>query len=171
MIESEALTRLNRKLGKIGDDLNKAAEKIPGEIAKRLHIGANDIRNTIILSMRNTKRGKRFYWRSKGRKVKKSGTGFLKSAKRHYSSAPGEPPAIDYGGLIRTIMFDVRGMEMEVGSKAGAPYSEFLEFGTPKMEARPWLNPAVEKHEKEILDNIGEGAIEWISKSFEGIMG
>lgn len=156
MIDSKELNKLNRKLAKVGKELIETAIRIPDEITRELAIGANDIRNTILRSMTGTKKAPWFYWRGK-----KPGR------KKHNPSAPGEPPAVDSGELIRSIMFDVREMEIELGSKAGAPYSEDLEEGTEKMDARPWLGPAVEKHEKDIVDRVGEGVFEIIKGSFE----
>ena len=154
MIDSRELTKLNKKLDKISRDLLQSVVKIPNEITRELVIGANDIRNTIIRSMRNTKRAPWSYKRGK---------------KKHYPSAPSEPPAIDFGELVRSIMFDVRSMEIEIGSEAGAPYAEFLEFGTKKMKARPWLDPGVEKHRQAIIDRVGDGVFELITNPFEKI--
>ena len=177
MIDSKQLDKLNRDLNKIGEELNEAAMEVSGEVAEEFTIGANKIRNTIIKSMRDTKRAPWFYWRSKGRKVKKRGTGFLKSAKKHHPSVPGEPPAIDHGELVRSIMFDVGKMKMEIGSAGGAPYAEYLEGGTlsiteggmvitERMDARPWLGPAVSKHHQDIIKAIGDGVVEMIEKGF-----
>ena len=37
---------------------------------------------------------------------------------------------------------------------ADTPYASFVEFGTSKMEARPFLGPAVEEIEPEILGEV-----------------
>ena len=181
MIQQADLKKLNAKLNKIGEKLSESIVEIPKEITRELAIGANDIRTTIIMGMRNTKRAPWWYWRSKGRKLKKSGKGFLKSAKRHYPSAPGEYPAIDSGELVSRIAFDVRDMEIEVGALAGAPYAEWLEGGTERMfetknfgtikiknmEPRPWLGPSVVKHQEEIVERVGEGAFEILGDAFK----
>jgi HK97 gp10 family phage protein len=36
-------------------------------------------------------------------------------------------------------------------------YAKFLEFGTSKMEAKPWLRPAIVDHVPEVIDAIREG--------------
>lgn len=155
MIESKELTRLNKKLDNIGANLFKVATEVPVDITRELALGANQIRNTIILSMRNTPQTGKIYKRGK---------------KQHIASSPGNPPAIDSGDLLKSILFDVRDMEVEVGSIIDVPpYPTYLEEGTSKMKARPWLAPAVEKHEKEIIDNVGHGVFEIISKPFEKI--
>ena len=60
-----------------------------------------------------------------------------------------------------------RDMEVEVGAEAGAPYYEFLEGGTVKMEPRPSLGPAVDKHRDEILSNVGEAVVEIIKRGID----
>ena len=160
MIESKELDKLNKKLNEIGKKLINVSggagggKNIPNEITERLAIGANDIRNTIILSMRNTPKTGKHYKRGK---------------KTHIASSSGNPPAIDSGDLLKSIIFDVRKMEVEVGSIIDIPpYPRYLEEGTKKMDARPWLEPAVEKHQQEIVDDIGENVFELIKKPFKG---
>jgi HK97 gp10 family phage protein len=46
-----------------------------------------------------------------------------------------------------------RGKEAEV--RVGAPYAGFVEYGTYKMGARPFLGPAVTEHQEEFLLEIG----------------
>ena len=157
MIDSKELNRLNKKLNKMGKELAQAAVEVPDEITRELAIGANDIRTTILKSMQSTDRAPWFYWRGK-----KPGR------KKHYPSAPGAAPAIDSGDLLKSIMFDVRDMEVEVGSIiTDPPYPTYLEDGTKKMKARPWLGPAVDKHEKTIIDKVGDGVFETIKRGVE----
>ena len=40
-----------------------------------------------------------------------------------------------------------------------APYAAFVEYGTYKMAARPFLSPAVAAHADEFIDAVGKGAI------------
>lgn len=57
------------------------------------------------------------------------------------ASAPGQPPAIDLGNLIRSISFK----KYQTGAAyayAGAYYAEDLEFGTDKIAPRPFMLPA-----------------------------
>lgn len=153
MIDSKELTKLNKKLAKIGENLIQSVQEIPDKITQRLALGANDIRNTIIESMKREKKTGKYYKRGKRGK--------------HQASAPGEAPAVDSGELIARIIFDTKKLEVEVGVEAGAPYAEFLEFGTSKMKARPFLAPAILKHEQAIIDSVGDGVFEIIGKSFE----
>jgi HK97 gp10 family phage protein len=59
----------------------------------------------------------------------------------HQASAPGEPPAVDTGALRNSIGHEAVGDVLRVGS--GLDYSAYLEFGTPKMEPRPFARPAL----------------------------
>ena len=161
MIDSKEIKKLNADLRKIGKKLLKKTQEIPDSVTRELVIGANDIRNTIILSMRNTPKTGISYRRGK-------------RGKAHIASSPGNPPAIDYGELVRSIMYDVDPgrLEVEVGSEAGAPYAIFLEEGAEYkdghvMEARPWLAPAVETNEKDIVKRVGDAAFEVIQRGFK----
>lgn len=60
----------------------------------------------------------------------------------HQASAPGEAPAIDTGVLAASIQTEISGTEGQVFTNA--EYAEFLEFGTVRMAARPYMTPAAE---------------------------
>ena len=137
------LEKLHKKAAKVDKGISETNNNLNKQIQDVLFVGGNDMRNTIITSMTHTKRN------PVDRSVKRGN-------KRHWPSAPGHPPAIDTGELRRSIMFDVRGTELEVGSYAGAPYAKYLEEGTRKMAARPFLEPAVEKNINGILNNIAK---------------
>lgn len=63
----------------------------------------------------------------------------------HQASAPGEPPASDYGLLLNSLHhvvgFDGEGPYTDIGSDLR--YSVYLELGTRYMEPRPFLRPAL----------------------------
>lgn len=72
-------------------------------------------------------------------------------SKGHHPSVAGNPPAVDTGSLRRSITYDVDEMKKEarVGSViTNPPYGAYLEFGTSKLQPRPWLKPALEENEK-----------------------
>jgi len=182
MIEGKAFDKLNKDLKNIGDklaDMSSGGGKgtIPNAITDLLYIGAEKIRGTMIKSIAHGKKtGHIYLWEAaqKGDTIIGFMTGgaggtfaIKKRSKPHQASAPGEAPADDHGELLRSIVSDQRGMEVEVGSQAGAPYAGYLEEGTPFMKARPFLTPAVDKHEKEIVNDIGKGVFEIIKKPFE----
>lgn len=63
----------------------------------------------------------------------------------HVASAPGDPPAVDTGRLRASISSelarDAQGLHARVGSRYDVAL--FLELGTRRMAARPFLRPAL----------------------------
>ena len=69
--------------------------------------------------------------------------------REHRASAPGEAPASDTGNLVSKII--VNQISQDITSvESNANYSAYLEYGTSKMEARPFMLPAFEKSKKPI---------------------
>ena len=62
----------------------------------------------------------------------------------HHASAPGEPPASDTGHLAGSLSIYSINRET-VAVEVGAEYGKFLEseYGTSRMEPRPFMRPAV----------------------------
>jgi HK97 gp10 family phage protein len=67
---------------------------------------------------------------------------------RHQASAPGEPPATDTGRLLNSIVGDAKvvGKQVQGYLDARTAYAGYLEFGTRRMAARPFMTPAVMKN-------------------------
>lgn len=74
-------------------------------------------------------------------------------------SAPGQPPHVDTGHLSRAISWDkprplARRIGTGIGKSSGEGgsqgYAVWLEFGTSKMAARPWLRPPLYAERKNI---------------------
>jgi len=76
----------------------------------------------------------------------------------HKASAPGEAPASDTGYLLNNISrkIDPDGMGGEVGTSQSVKYAKMLEYGTSKMQPRPFLFPALEKNKAKITDRINK---------------
>lgn len=72
------------------------------------------------------------------------------SGKGHIPSKPGEPPNEDTGTLRRNITVTQIG-PLHVRVASNAPYSIFLEFGTSKMVARPFMQPAARAKKPEVI--------------------
>ena len=71
-------------------------------------------------------------------------------------SAPGEAPAVDTGRLRASITHRV---EMESGEAAGfvgtsVEYAPWLEFGTTRMQPRPFMVPAIERNREWIKNKL-----------------
>ena len=63
----------------------------------------------------------------------------------HQASAPGQSPANDYGNLVKSITTKYDEPKLEGTVNVGAKYAEALEYGTQKMEARPFARPALQE--------------------------
>jgi phage gpG-like protein len=97
----------------------------------------------------------------------KSGVTYKKTNpnRTHRASAPGEAPATDTGRLAGSIRADIEGKSAEVS--ANTEYASPLEFGTQKIEPRPFLFPALEKERtawERRLNGIVEKAAKGIIK-------
>ncbi len=97
----------------------------------------------------------------------KSGIEYQKYSPRrkHRASAPGEAPATDTGRLANSIQADIQGKQATVFTNL--EYAPWLEFGTQKMEPRPFMVPAMEKERPKFeqrLSRIVDAAAKGIIK-------
>ena len=95
----------------------------------------------------------------------KSGVMYQKYNPRreHRASAPGQSPASDTGNLVSKITVKQKSLNV-VHVESNADYSAFLEYGTSKMEARPFMLPAFEKSKKPILNAVFNRVIKKIEE-------
>lgn len=83
----------------------------------------------------------------------KSGRIYKRGNVVHQASAPGEAPATDTGNLVNSAYTKQLGRAYyETGFTA--EYAAHLEFGTAKIEPRPYLRPAVEAVRKAFIADI-----------------
>lgn len=68
----------------------------------------------------------------------------------HTASAAGNPPNSDTEYLANNIFIEIDADGMGASVESRADYSGFLEFGTSKMQARPYLQPALEENRPKI---------------------
>ena len=101
------------------------------EVAARevVAYGLNEVRNTAVQGI------------TEGNK---SGRTYTRRGISHTASAAGEYPAADTGVLHTNIFTDVDSNGLGGSVESRAKYSEFLEFGTSKMAARPFMQPSAE---------------------------
>ena len=90
-------------------------------------------------------------------------------SKAHHPSLPGNPPAPDTGNLRNSIRYEIHDEGKEVYGIVGTtqkdpPYGEYLEYGTSKMQPRPWLRPAMEKNNSWIRSSIAKS----VANTFKG---
>jgi len=159
----EEIAKLNKDLDKVSKSLLKNSKSVVTWVNKELTYSGNEMRNAIMQSFRDTERAPWSYYRGEGN--------------RHHPSLPYQPPAIDFGHLVRSIFYDVGEMQMMIGSLAGeAPHGLFMEFGTTGLasmgyiiEPRPWLAPIVTEYIDDIRSRIGNITVEYIGQPFESI--
>ena len=150
-IKGKSLKKFSRDLNNIGAALLAEAGKIKRQFTPILTHGGNLIRNEIIKSMQATPRMSEDFKRYGPKRTVRS-------------SAPGSPPAIDTGDLVRGVIYNVSPMELEVGvvstglgrkTRGGfTSYAEILELTEDPKIKRPFLAPAIEKHEDGITNNM-----------------
>lgn len=82
----------------------------------------------------------------------KSGETYIKYNPRrtHQASASGQFPASDTGFLANNIITRIEGNGLEGEVISQAEYSQFLEYGTSKMGARPFMQPSLEQNRPKI---------------------
>lgn len=61
---------------------------------------------------------------------------------------------VDTGNLKGSIGSDIAGLTAEIGPTAS--YSGFVEYGTSKMHAQPYMGPAAEKNTPAFVDAMGQ---------------
>ena len=73
--------------------------------------------------------------------------------REHRASAPGQAPASDTGNLVSKIIVKQKSRN-RVNVESNANYSAYLEYGTSKMQPRPFMLPAFEKSKKPIINAV-----------------
>ena len=82
----------------------------------------------------------------------KTGAKSGKTYGNHTSSAPGQSPANWTGELVNSISAINEGKKSKV--IVNANYAEFLELGTSKMRARPFILPSIQKVKKDLAQKL-----------------
>jgi len=72
--------------------------------------------------------------------------GVSKAAREAMRSRPGEIPHVQTGTLKASIGYEMSGAVARVGPSTVAKYGKFLELGTSRMAARPFLRPALRRN-------------------------
>jgi len=69
-------------------------------------------------------------------------------------SLPGNPPHVDTGELWNSITYRVQGTTITFKA---AQHGIYLEYGTSKMAARPWLNNTMLLHNNRVQHIVAKG--------------
>jgi HK97 gp10 family phage protein len=100
----------------------------------------------------------------------KTGVIYQRGNVAHRASAAGEAPANDTGALVRSFNLSASSDKMVVSVKSGTgvvDYAKHLEYGTDKMEARPFMKPALEKSRKYINERMEKAIKKVVAKNAE----
>lgn len=89
------------------------------------------------------------------------------SGKKHVASAPGEAPNQDTGVLGNNIE-TIQKSRFKVEVSSNAPYSADLEFGTSKMEARPFMAPAANAKRSDVERLVDRAVKRGIRRAAQG---
>ena len=98
------------------------------------------------------------------RRKQKGKRGTFAASDFHRASLPGDPPARDSGILVVSISYTVKRKLLKVIGRVGSDidiirskeptsdpeYGAYLELGTPRIKARPWLRPSLIKAKPKI---------------------
>lgn len=84
----------------------------------------------------------------------KTGRIYRRRGVEHQASAPGEPPASDTGRLIQSGHVEHNAEELSGTATWSTNYAASLEFGTARMEPRPYARPALMSKRDEIVATV-----------------
>lgn len=87
-----------------------------------------------------------------------TGRTYQRGSISHTASSPGNPPRTDTGALINSITIANEGRFTQ-SINVGAEYGPHLEYGTDRMEARPFMGPMALWLEGQVSD-IFDGFLE-----------
>lgn len=88
----------------------------------------------------------------------------------HQASAPGEPPASDTGTLVNHITTEYSEDGLRGSVMARTKYAEYLEYGTDRMEPRPFMRPALMNQHEAIGQTIAEAIRNELLRPSPGIV-
>ena len=132
-------TTINVKnLKKVINQLKKLDKRLEPDFQEIVKGGAQLIRGEAIKSIQQGAKSGIVYEKYNPRRT-------------HRASAPGESPASDTGNLVSKIIVKQQSKD-KVNVESNANYSAFLEYGTSKMQPRPFMLPAFEKSKKPIVE-------------------
>lgn len=84
----------------------------------------------------------------------RSGRVYRRRTVTHQASAPGEFPKSDTGQLVSSLFFRVGADKLSAFFGTKLNYGRYLEFGTSRMGARPWLRPTLRANATKITARV-----------------
>jgi HK97 gp10 family phage protein len=119
----------------------RIAERVKRATARGLVRATEDVRNEAITLIQNSP--------ATGRTYQRRGV-------THVASSPGNPPRTDTGTLINSIRTKFMYENLTGIVNAGARYAAPLEFGTQRIEPRPFMRPALANKRRDINKFVRE---------------
>jgi len=114
------------------------SKSIEKELKRNLRIAGMMVRNTAVQSILSGGKSGKVYEKYNPRRT-------------HRASGEGQAPASDTGFLASNIVLSkINDQDMSIEVESRAEYSEFLEYGTQNMKARPFMFPALEENKPKI---------------------
>ncbi len=84
----------------------------------------------------------------------RSGRTYRRRTVTHQASAPGEFPKSDTGQLVSSLFFRIAANKLGAFFGTKLAYGRYLEFGTSRMRARPWLRPTLKANADRITVRV-----------------
>ena len=122
--------------------LRKVSNNVDEIAADSVYLTANLIKNTAVQSIQSVSVGQTV------RRPKQGG-----GMRNHIASRPGDAPNTDNSDLVKSISVQPLQPKKTMTVGVNAEYAQALEFGTKKMKARPFMQPAIEEN-KDALDRF-----------------
>lgn len=116
---------------------NLVLNRYENQIKQIIAAGGNMVRNEAVESINNHRSSGETYQKYNPRRT-------------HTASTAGNPPNTDTGYLVSNIHLVVDSNKLGCSVESRADYSESLEFGTSRMAARPFMQPALESQRPKI---------------------
>jgi HK97 gp10 family phage protein len=104
------------------------------------------------------------YARQKIQSGGRSGRVYRRRGIAHQASAPGEFPKTDRGQLVASLYFRVAANKLSAFFGTKLNYGRYLEYGTSRMRARPWLAPTLKANAGVIRKRMTDAVAEAIRK-------
>lgn len=95
----------------------------------------------------------------------RSGRVYRRGRVTHQASAPGEYPKTDTGQLVASLFFRVGSDKLSAFFGTKLAYGKYLEFGTSRMKARPWLRRTLKANADAIRKRVAEAINEALRKA------
>jgi len=130
--------------GRVVDHSAKVKAAIEREMARRIRVCCILVWNHAKVLVNTEGTGVSGGYKTATKRVRKGGLIYGANPSR-----PGEPPHKQRGRLLASIAWEVAGLIGRVGTNVD--YGRFLELGTRKMAARPWLRRALAEKTPECL--------------------